>query len=231
MEPFPIDRTHPPSRIVYDDGDYHLELRPWALPDVDALMAAVAASAAELRAFMPWAHAPPSREAEYALVAGFQARYWAGSDYVLGMFSARGEVLGGVGLHPRVPLNPRGLEVGYWCHTAHAGRGWTTRAVRALIVLAFDRFACDRFQVMHDEANAGSRRVTEKCGFVYEGTLRNATAAVPPELHAGGYLGTGRHRLYALAPDDLAGLAWAPAVRAAVTLYDALGSPHPLAAV
>lgn len=228
MDDLPIDRTHPPARIVYDDGARRLVLRPWSYADVDALMAGVVASQGALRGFMPWSHAAPTREEEHTLVTRFQSDYFAGREYVMGMFGASGEVLGGIGLHPRVALNRRALEVGYWCHSDHAGRGWTTLAVRVLIALSFARFDCDRLQVMHDEANTPSRRVTEKCGFVYEGTMRNATAEVTAEVREGGYLGTGRHRLYAITPDDLPALAWLPGVRAATTLHDVFGAAHPL---
>jgi RimJ/RimL family protein N-acetyltransferase len=221
---FPIDRAHPPSRLVYRDGARHLELRPWAFSDVDALLAAVHHSLRELRAFMPWAHLPVTREGEYALVATFQADYHAGRQYVFGMFSERGEVLGAAGLHPRVALNPSALEVGYWCHSAHAGKGWTTLAVRMLAVLAFDRFGCERLQVTCDETNLASVRVVEKCGFRFEGVVRNFTAAVNDEVRAAGYRGTGRHRLHALVPEDLPGLEWVAEVRAGLRVYDALAS-------
>jgi RimJ/RimL family protein N-acetyltransferase len=219
----PLDRTHPPSRITYDDGARQLVLRPWALSDVDALVAALQASLPELRGFMPWAHGPITRDGYYEIVARFMASYWSGKEYIFGVFSAAGEVLGGTGLHQRVALNPNGLEVGYWCHSHHAGKGVTTLGVRMLTALAFDHFHCERFQVMHDEANVASRRVTEKTGFVFEGVMRHVTAEVVPEVRDGGYLGTHRHRMYALTRDDLAGLAWLPAVRASLTYHDALG--------
>jgi RimJ/RimL family protein N-acetyltransferase len=194
---------------------------------VDALLGAVARSLPELRAFMPWSHQPMTRESEYALLATLQAQYHAGREYVFGMFSERGEVLGGAGLHPRLALNPSALEVGYWCHTPDAGKGWATLAVRMLAVLAFDRFGCDRLQVSHDEANVASRRVVEKCGFGFEGVVRNLTSAASDEMRASGYRGTGRHRLYALIPEDLPSLEWVTEVRAASTLYDALGGAAP----
>jgi|SRR5687767_761172 len=225
MSDFPIDRTHPPRKIIHREEGRHLEIRPWSLDDVDLLIAAIEASRTELRAFMPWAHAPVTRELEYRLIAGFQADYWAGTQYVMGMFSESGEVIGGIGLHPRVPLNPKGLEVGYWCRTAHAGRGWTTLAVRMMVSLVFDWLGCDRFQVTHDEANLGSRRVVEKCGFAYEGTARRITAKVTDEaILAGGYRGTGRQRVYAITPDDLQQLEWLPSIRRNLVLIDALGS-------
>lgn len=228
MQTFPIERTRPPSRVVYRGAGRHLELRPWSFGDIPALIAAVEASRAELKQFMPWAHQPVTPEGQYDLVARFQSEYWAGREYVFGTFGEGGEVLGGCGLHPRTALNPRALEVGYWCHSAHSNRGWTTLAARVLTALAFDRLGCDRVQVIYDEANAASGRVVEKCGFAYEGTLRNATSEAPGDLRAGGFLGTGRHRLYALTPGDLAALDWVADVREHVTLYDALGGAQRL---
>jgi RimJ/RimL family protein N-acetyltransferase len=210
--------------MVYRDPTRYLELRPWAFGDIDAILDAVTKSLPELRAFMPWAHTPLTREGQYAFVAKSQADYHAGREYVLGMLSEAGEVLGCIGMHPRVALNPRGLEVGYWCHSAHAGKGWTTLAVRMLTVLAFDRFGCDRLQVSYDEENAASRRVVEKCGFPFEGVVRNLVAAVSDDLRAGGYRGTARHRQHALVPEDLPRLDWLPEVRAGLTVYDALGT-------
>src|SRR5262249_30995512 len=146
---------------------------------------------------------------------------------LMGIFSPRGEILGGVGLHPRTALNPHALEVGYWCRTSCAGKGVTTLAVRTLVALAFDHLACDRLQVTHDEANVPSRRVVEKCGFVYEGTLRNAIAAVDNSLVEQGYAGTHRTRLYALVPEDLPSLPWLSELRARVRVENALAVASP----
>jgi RimJ/RimL family protein N-acetyltransferase len=196
-------------------------LRPWAFSDVDALIAAVSESQRELRAFMPWAHQLPTREEEYGLLARFQASFWSGTEFFFGIFSPAGEVLGGIGLHARMVVNPRALEVGFWCHSRHAGRGVATLATRALAALAFERFGCDRLQVLHDEANAASRRVVEKCGFLFEGVLRNVGAAVPRDLYEAGYRGTGRDRIYAILPEDWARMEWRTSLE--VTAHDALG--------
>jgi len=227
LSSFLVDRTHPPRRIVYRDAQRELVLRPWAFEDVEALLSAVSASAPELRAFMPWAHEPMSVTSQYGVIQRFQEAYWAGREYVFGMFDSGCNVLlGGAGLHPRTPMNPKALEIGYWCHSAHAGQGWTTLAVRALAVLAFDWFECDRLQVTHDEENTASRRVVEKCNFAYEGTIRNATAAVSSELRARGYRGSAKHRLYALTPEDYRELDWVPAIRSSIVLEDAIGGKH-----
>jgi RimJ/RimL family protein N-acetyltransferase len=224
MSVFPLDRTHPPRRILYGGDGRHCVLRPWGFDDVQPLVAAKAASSKQLREFMVWAHEPVSPEIQYEGIRRFIGEYWAGREYVFGLFDADGGLLGCVGLHPRTALNPRALEVGYWCHSAHAGRGWTTLAVRVLAVVAFDWFDCDRLQVMHDESNLASQRVVEKIGFRFEGTLRNAVVEVSPEVRAGGYRGSALQRLYAITPDDLPQLAWVPAVRASTVVEDALGN-------
>jgi RimJ/RimL family protein N-acetyltransferase len=226
MSPFPIDRRHPPRRVEHRHATHSFVLRPWSFDDVDAQSAAIAESAQELRAFMPWSHATLTREERFALIASFQASYWRGDEYLFGIFDADGAVVGGLGLHPRVPLNPAALEVGYWCRSARAGQGWITFAVRAAIALAFDRFESDRVQVMHDVENLASARVIERCGFRHEATLRNVTAAPSPALRAGGYRESGVHRLYALTRDDLGGVGWLAETRAALTYVDALGSTH-----
>jgi RimJ/RimL family protein N-acetyltransferase len=227
MTPFAIDRHHPPQRIAYRDDQRCVVLRPWGLGDADALAAAIGHSLPELRAFMPWAHLPLSREGEYDFIVKMQAEYWAGREYTFGIFDERDAILGGAGLHPRVPLNPRSLELGYWIASSQTRKGYATLASRLLIALAFDRFGCDRLQVTHDEVNVASARVIEKCGFAYEGTVRNFTAEVPAQLRADGYRGTARHRLYAIVPSDLAALAWLGPVRAAMTIEDALGMVRP----
>jgi RimJ/RimL family protein N-acetyltransferase len=223
MLAFPIDRLHPPQRIEYRDDSRYLEIAPWTFEEIDASIAAIEASLPELRAFMPWAHLPLTREGQYRVFATFLADWWAGHQYVAALRGRQRELLGGIGLHPRTPLNPRALEVGYWSSTPHAGRGNVALAVRVMTVLAIDRFDCDRLQVLHDEANARSRRVVERCGFTLEGVVRNVIARPGEDFRRQGYCGTSRELLYAITPEDLPRLAWVEAVRANTTLVDAIG--------
>ena len=140
---------------------------------------------------MPWAHAPRELEPELERLRTNEADYFAGTEMTMGLFRGD-EMLTMVGLHPRVPLNPAGLEIGYWAPTPRAGQGWTTLGVQVLACYAFDHLGCTRLQVMCDEANTGSRRVIEKSGFEFEGVLRNMTAPPALELLEKGYCATGR---------------------------------------
>jgi ribosomal-protein-serine acetyltransferase len=228
MRPFPIDREHPPRSIHYRGEHRYLQIAPWALEDVDAGTAALEASLPELRAFMPFAHAPITREGRFRVSANFNADWWSGKQYVAALRGARGEIVGGIGLHPRTPSNPKALEIGYWASTPHARQGNVTLGVRMMILLAMDRFGCTRVQVLHDEANVASRGVVERCGFIFEGVVRNVVAAPPEEARRQGYRGTSRDRMYSVVAEDLASLEWIHDVRAHTTLVDALGHEQPL---
>lgn len=58
--------------------------------------------------------------------------------------------------------------------TGHAGHGFTTEAVRLLVDYLFSTKKKHRIQLVIVPDNAASKRIAEKCGFAYEGTLRGA---------------------------------------------------------
>ncbi len=220
----PVTRSNPASRIEYRSGEVLVVLRPTGLDDAEAIAAAVLASTPELLPFMPWAQKDNSPRAQLERLKSVEADYRAGRELVMGLFDGRtGAFLSSIGLHPRVPLNPSGLEVGYFTPSAHAGQGWATLGTRIAVAYAFEHLGCDRLQVMHDEANAASRRVIEKCGFRFEGVMRNMVARPTPELVAGGYRGTALSRMYSLVPEDRASLAWYAPLRDALTVHNLAG--------
>jgi RimJ/RimL family protein N-acetyltransferase len=192
------------------------------MTDAEEVNRCVQASLAELQRFMPWSHAPRAIEIELQRLRGGEADYFAGREMTMGLFRGA-EMLVMVGLHPRTPLNPAGLEIGYWAPTPRSGQGWTTLGVQVISCYAIDRLGCTRLQVMCDEANGASRRVIEKCGFSYEGTLRNITPPPPAELVARGYQATGLTRMHALFPDTFGGLPWVTELRRRLTYFNLLG--------
>ena len=62
--------------------------------------------------------------------------------------------------------------VGYWIGQGHAGRGYATAAVRAMLGYAFDDLKLHRIEAACVPANIASRRVLEKAGFALEGQAR-----------------------------------------------------------
>ncbi len=223
----PVTRERPAAALLIDaPGGEALVLRPTRMTDVDAILDAFEASQRELRRFMPWSHMKQTTLGQLDRLRQCEADYAAGRELVMALFRREGDketMLSMIGLHPRVPLNPTGLEVGYWAPTEHAGQGYTTLGVRVITLYAFDKLGAERVQVMCDEINVASRRVIEKAGFVLEGIGSNLVQAPKREWIDGGYEQSGRFPMYALTPESFAGLPWLPELRARVRYVNALG--------
>ncbi len=221
-----VSRAFPARCISYEHDSGPLELRPTLASDAEQVAACVRKSQRELRAFMPWAHdeVALSPKSQLERLRETEADYFAGRDLVMGLFR-EGTMLSMVGLHPRVPLNPSGLEVGYWAPTPFAKQGFTTLAVQIIVTYAFDKLGANRLQVSCDRENAGSRRVIEKVGFAHEAVLRAIIADGTPELVAGGYRASGYSLLFALFPDTFAALPWVSSVRERMRYVNLAGYP------
>lgn len=88
---------------------------------------------------------------------------------------ASGAVIGSIGLEPdkyRPEIDSR--EMGYSLAKSRWKRGYMTEAAERVIRYAFDELNLTVLMIRTGEANLRSRRVIEKCGFTYEGTLRRA---------------------------------------------------------
>jgi len=64
-------------------------------------------------------------------------------------------------------------EIEYCISRAHQNQGLVTEAVRAVMQFGFAQINLHKVQVCHRPDNPASRRVIKKCGFRYEGTLRD----------------------------------------------------------
>lgn len=62
------------------------------------------------------------------------------------------------------------MEIGYWVGRAYWGRGLAPEATMALLRRCFDTLGCERVWCGYFDGNEKSRRVQEKCGFVYHHT-------------------------------------------------------------
>ena len=152
MEPLPEHLEH--------DG---LVLRRWTAGDAELVGNLVAANIEHLRPYMPWIeHEPLALEARRELGYGWDATWAAGGDVIYGIYED-GVGVGGTGLHRR--LGPGGLEIGYWVHVDHLGKGIARRASEGLTSLAFTLPGIERVEIHHDLTNVHSRRVPEQLGF------------------------------------------------------------------
>lgn len=64
-------------------------------------------------------------------------------------------------------------EIEYCIGRAFQRRGYAVEATRAVTAYGFEAIHLHKVQISHPSGNLPSRRVIEKCGFVYEGCLRD----------------------------------------------------------
>lgn len=64
-------------------------------------------------------------------------------------------------------------EIEYCIGAAFQRRGYATEAAKAVIAYGFDRINLHKVQICTKTINKPSKRVIEKCGLTYEGTLRD----------------------------------------------------------
>jgi RimJ/RimL family protein N-acetyltransferase len=144
-----------------------LILRRNRMADAEAVARAVADSLEHLRPWMPWAQPrAATREAQAARIADVEAGWQRGTDFVYVMLRPDGpddEVVGIIGLHRRI--GPGAVEIGYWTHVDHAGRGYMTAAAKAVTEAAEALDDVDRVEIHTDEANLRSAAIPRKLGY------------------------------------------------------------------
>ncbi|MGN0638149.1 MAG: GNAT family N-acetyltransferase [Huintestinicola sp.] len=64
-------------------------------------------------------------------------------------------------------------EIEYCIGSEFQRKGYATEAAKAVIAYGFDRINLHKVQICTKTINKASQRVIEKCGFTYEGTLRD----------------------------------------------------------
>ena len=64
-------------------------------------------------------------------------------------------------------------EIEYCIGSEFQCRGYATEATKAIIAFGFDKINLHKVQICTKTINQPSKRVIEKCGFTYEGTLRD----------------------------------------------------------
>ena len=149
-----------PSEVI-EAGD--LVLRRWHPAWAEDLATSVRVSLPELRPFLAWAHDGYDVGDARAFIDAVQRQWAEGSAFDYAVFTAHSELVGSAGLMTRV--GPGALEIGYWIHSAHCGRGYATAVAGALARVALALPGIERVVIKHDAANPASGRVAAKAGF------------------------------------------------------------------
>lgn len=76
---------------------------------------------------------------------------------------AEGEFVGRIALRPSDEEGV--LDIGYWTHPDHYGKGYMTEAVRAIVELGFQTMGAKAIVAGTADWNKASQRVLEKLGF------------------------------------------------------------------
>ncbi len=157
-----------------------LLIRPPQLGDLEAVLAAIEETRAQLRRWMDWARRPEKEmansEEEYLRQSIHQwreRRQGRPADPLpLHLFRrADGAFLGTSGFHDCVWEIPR-LELGYWLRASAQGQGYMTEAVIAISEAAFAAWGLRRLSIHCEATNDASIRVAERAGFAREARLR-----------------------------------------------------------
>lgn len=157
-------------------------LRRCRIEESAAFAAAVQESLQHLKPWMPWA-TPKAADAEQqrGRLAGAAESWDAGTGFHYTVFlpgqdpAAGGPVIGTIGLHRRI--GPGGIEMGYWIHVAHSGKGYATAAARALTGAALGLADVRRVEIHCDEANGASAAIPRKLGYRLDRVDRTEPAA------------------------------------------------------
>lgn len=151
-----------------------LRLRPWRMEDLEDFYA----YAKDLDVG-PWAGWKPhesieeSREILTRWVAGKEDGFEIAIED-----KASGKAIGSIGIMSdgHRPKISDCKSMGYVLGRAYWGQGLMTEAARAVMDYAFQTMKLRLLSITHYTINKRSRRVIEKLGFVYEGTLRTGSA-------------------------------------------------------
>lgn len=143
-----------------------LILRPWRDTDAEALY-----KYASDPAIGPMAGWPPHTSIENSREI-IRTVFAAPEKYAV-VLKETGEPVGSCGimftdsLHT-ADLKPGEAELGYWIGKPHWGRGFIPEAVRALLWRCFNVLGLRAVWCGYYEGNRKSKRVCEKCGFIYQ---------------------------------------------------------------
>lgn len=144
-----------------------IRLRPWRPDDVDDVVAACQDAEIQRWTQVPVPYRREDAEGFVGLVAE-ETRAAGGALFAVESQES-GNLVGSIGLFP--PTDGFG-EIGYWTVEEHRGRGLTAEAVGVLTEWAFSHRGLHRVELHVDPANAGSRRVAERAGYLAEGVVR-----------------------------------------------------------
>lgn len=154
-------------------GTARLTLRAPAPEDAPHLHVAILESMTELRPWIAWARTPPTLDVLRAKTVEARALMDRREYFAWRVYLKDTDVLiGSIDLHHWDWSIPK-CEIGYWARTSHAGRGYLTEAVLAVMAAAAESLDVRRIEALCDTRNLPSQRLLDRAGFTRETVLRD----------------------------------------------------------
>lgn len=123
-----------------------------------------------LRPWFPWEKATKKVEDSLKYLFDKEDKVRAGEKAEYGIY-INNKYIGNIGIFD-IDKNKKSAEIGYWLSSKFIRRGYTTEAVRVLEKEFFVNYGLNRIQIKCDERNIASSGVAKKCGYIFEGKLR-----------------------------------------------------------
>lgn len=152
----------PPTRLKLADD---LVLRLLRVSDAGMVAHSVRESLEHLTPWMPWANEESTRESfQRQRLRGAKHKAALGDEWQYGLLPRNeSSMVGAFGLMAR--KWPATIEIGYWVHVDAIGRGYATRASRALTNACLELDGITTVCIRCDEANVRSAAVPRGLGF------------------------------------------------------------------
>lgn len=139
-----------------------MRLRKLSDSDATELLQVIRESLAHLRPWMSWA----TDDYDASTAAGFLAATadgWKNGTFFNHAITVEGAIVGVAGADRTGHADL--VEIGYWLHPAHTGRGHATSAAAELVEFSFALDGVRGVQIWHDAANVASGGVPRRLGF------------------------------------------------------------------
>ena len=117
-------------------------------------------------------HTPVNLDEETQELQTVEEKYASVEDYYNWAITLKstGAIIGGIHLH--MNLANDSAVFNYAIDNHYVNNGYMTEALNAVKDYAFNEIKLNRFEGACVQKNNASKRVMEKCGFIYEGTKR-----------------------------------------------------------
>ncbi|MBE3595315.1 MAG: GNAT family N-acetyltransferase [Candidatus Carbobacillus altaicus] len=152
-------------------ADYYLRLKPLAYRDVPSLYRLIDTYRTDLSVYLPWVRKQTIQDT-YAFVDFSIGQERRREGFQAGLFYM-GALVGVIGYH-KIDWENHKTSLGYWLAPPYQGKGLMTKAAQAMVDYAFFEYRLNRLEIRAATENWPSRKVAERLGFTYEGTLREA---------------------------------------------------------